>query len=226
MKWFESETWKAFYPNFLAVVAGIVLTFGTDRIIVNLQHRNDIRNAVSVLKTDTRDMLDFFRGTALDECRRMDTAVNSVLDANGTYDTFPPQTLRAFLKLVMGRDEYASTSPAKDILKQSGVLQLMEPDILSLIDDIQLAQTSLENAVINHIREMEQIRMGLCMDSRKFPDALRDNGDCVAAVRFILEYAPCYNYFIQRPYADLAQTIDGECDLLEQALAELEAAGY
>ena len=49
MNLFETETWRAFFPNFIAVVASIVLTFGTDRAIQEYNHRQDIREVIAVL---------------------------------------------------------------------------------------------------------------------------------------------------------------------------------
>ena len=55
MNLFETETWRAFFPNFIAVVASIVLTFGTDRAIQEYNHRQDIREVIAVLKADARE---------------------------------------------------------------------------------------------------------------------------------------------------------------------------
>ena len=46
MKLFESEGWKSFRLNSLAVILGVVITFGGGRLITNCQKRQDAREIV------------------------------------------------------------------------------------------------------------------------------------------------------------------------------------
>ena len=46
MKLFESEGWKSFRLNSLAVILGVVITFGGGRLITNCQKRQDVSEGV------------------------------------------------------------------------------------------------------------------------------------------------------------------------------------
>ena len=50
MKLFESEGWKSFRLNSLAVILGVVITFGGGRLITNCQKRQDAREIVGLFK--------------------------------------------------------------------------------------------------------------------------------------------------------------------------------
>lgn len=78
MNLFETETWRAFFPNFIAVVASIVLTFGTDRAIQEYNHRQDIREVIAVLKADARESFEYYRETA-DNCRRICASTDRIV---------------------------------------------------------------------------------------------------------------------------------------------------
>lgn len=109
-------------------------------------------------------------------------------------------------------------------------MQYMEPELLSVIDDIRLAENSINDAIAGCVSDMETIRTGLYMDSRRFPEALRDtlpSGEgTVAAVRFVMEYPPCHNYTVKNPFGDLARSIEKSCADLEDALNRITEAGY
>ena len=86
MNLFETETWRAFFPNFIAVVASIVLTFGTDRAIQEYNHRQDIREVIAVLKADARESFEYYRETA-DNCRRICASTGQTcLGGNPLFD--------------------------------------------------------------------------------------------------------------------------------------------
>ena len=51
MKLFESEGWKSFRLNSLAVILGVVITFGGGRLITNCQKRQDAREIVGLFKS-------------------------------------------------------------------------------------------------------------------------------------------------------------------------------
>ena len=193
MNLFETETWRAFFPNFIAVVASIVLTFGTDRAIQEYNHRQDIREVIAVLKADARESFEYYRETA-DNCRRICSSTDRIVRAGDRYDTLPPEMLGKFLMLLLEKNVFTSTSASEDILKQSGTMQYMEPELLSVIDDIRLAENSINDAIAGCVSDMETIRTGLYMDSRRFPEALRDtlpSGEgAVAAVRFVMGIRP------------------------------------
>ena len=130
MNLFETETWRAFFPNFIAVVASIVLTFGTDRAIQEYNHRQDIREVIAVLKADARESFEYYRETA-DNCRRICASTDRIVRAGDRYDTLPPEMLGKFLTLLLEKNVFTSTSASEDILKQSGTMQYMEPELLS-----------------------------------------------------------------------------------------------
>lgn len=229
MNLFETETWRAFFPNFIAVVASIVLTFGTDRAIQEYNHRQDIREVIAVLKADARESFEYYRETA-DNCRRICASTDRIVRAGDRYDTLPPEMLGKFLTLLLEKNVFTSTSASEDILKQSGTMQYMEPELLSVIDDIRLAENSINDAIAGCVSDMETIRTGLYMDSRRFPEALRDtlpSGEgAVAAVRFVMEYPPCHNYTVKNPFGDLPRSIEKSCADLEDALNRITEAGY
>ena len=50
MKLFESEGWKSFRLNSLAVILGVVITFGGGRLITNCQKRQDAREIVGLFQ--------------------------------------------------------------------------------------------------------------------------------------------------------------------------------
>lgn len=62
MKLFKSEGWKSFWPNFLAVILGIVITFGGERLITNYQKRQDAREIVGLFKIDVERHLKISEG--------------------------------------------------------------------------------------------------------------------------------------------------------------------
>lgn len=62
MKLFKSEGWKSFWPNFLAVILGIVITFGGERLITNYQKRQDAREIVGLFKVDVERHLKISEG--------------------------------------------------------------------------------------------------------------------------------------------------------------------
>ena len=138
--------------------------------------------------------------------------------------------LGKFLTLLLEKNVFTSTSASEDILKQSGTMQYMEPELLSVIDDIRLAENSINDAIAGCVSDMETIRTGLYMDSRRFPEALRDtlpSGEgTVAAVRFVMEYPPCHNYTVKNPFGDLARSIEKSCADLEDVLNRITEAGY
>jgi len=157
MNLFETETWRAFFPNFIAVVASIVLTFGTDRAIQEYNHRQDIREVIAVLKADARESFEYYRETA-DNCRRICASTDRIVRAGDRYDTLPPEMLGKFLTLLLEKNVFTSTSASEDILKQSGTMQYMEPELLSVIDDIRLAENSINDAIAGCVSDMETIR--------------------------------------------------------------------
>lgn len=66
MKLFESEGWKSFRLNSLAVILGVVITFGGERLITNCQKRQDAREIVGLFKTDVLRHLDMSEGVIAD----------------------------------------------------------------------------------------------------------------------------------------------------------------
>ena len=62
MKLFESEGWKSFRLNSLAVILGVVITFGGGRLITNCQKRQDAREIVGLFKSDVLRHLDMSEG--------------------------------------------------------------------------------------------------------------------------------------------------------------------
>ena len=66
MKLFESEGWKSFRLNSLAVILGVVITFGGGRLITNCQKRQDAREIVGLFKSDVLRHLDMSEGVIAD----------------------------------------------------------------------------------------------------------------------------------------------------------------
>ena len=73
MKLFESEGWKSFRLNSLAVILGVVITFGGGRLITNCQKRQDAREIVGLFKSDVLRHLDMSEGDVCHAamCRRI-----------------------------------------------------------------------------------------------------------------------------------------------------------
>lgn len=98
MKLFESEGWKSFWPNFLAVILGIVITFGGERLITNNQKRQDAREIVGLFKTDVERHLRISEGLLDDYTAGMSALRKcAVASGRGELDKVHEDTLRCAL---------------------------------------------------------------------------------------------------------------------------------
>lgn len=98
MKLFESEGWKSFWPNFLAVILGIVITFGGERLITNCQKRQDAREIVGLFKSDVLRHLDMSEGVIADFTTEMYALRKcAVASGRGELDKVHEDTLRCAL---------------------------------------------------------------------------------------------------------------------------------
>ena len=88
MKLFESEGWKSFRLNSLAVILGVVITFGGGRLITNCQKRQDAREIVGLFKSDVLRHLDMY---AMRQC--------AAASGRGELDKVHEDTLRCALSL-------------------------------------------------------------------------------------------------------------------------------
>lgn len=114
MKLFESEGWKSFWPNFLAVILGIVITFGGERLITNCQKRQDAREIVGLFKIDVERHLKISEGL-LDDYTAGMSALRQCAAASGRgeLDKVHEDTLRCALNSffsVHGNQECASAA--------------------------------------------------------------------------------------------------------------------
>ncbi len=228
MNLFETETWRAFFPNFIAVVASIVLTFGTDRAIQEYNHRQDIREVIAVLKADARESFEYYRETA-DNCRRICASTDRIVRAGDRYDTLPPEMLGKFLTLLLEKRIHLHVGLGR------------HPETIG-DDAVHGARTAVGHRRYPAGREFDQrrhcgMRIGYGNDthgpvhgfpplSRSARDTLPSGEGAVAAVRFVMEYPPCHNYTVKNPFGDLARSIEKSCADLEDALNRITEAGY
>ena len=100
MKLFKSEGWKSFWPNFLAVILGIVITFGGERLITNYQKRQDAREIVGLFKIDVERHLKISEGLLDDYTAGMSALRKcAVASGRGELDKVHEDTLRCALSL-------------------------------------------------------------------------------------------------------------------------------
>ena len=100
MKLFKSEGWKSFWPNFLAVILGIVITFGGERLITNYQKRQDAREIVGLFKSDVLRHLDMSEGVIADFTTEMYAMRQcAAASGRGELDKVHEDTLRCALSL-------------------------------------------------------------------------------------------------------------------------------
>ena len=100
MKLFESEGWKSFRLNSLAVILGVVITFGGGRLITNCQKRQDAREIVGLFKSDVRRDLDLSEGVIADFTTEMYAMRQcAAASGRGELDKVHEDTLRCALSL-------------------------------------------------------------------------------------------------------------------------------
>lgn len=99
MKLFESEGWKSFRLNSLAVILGVVITFG-GRLITNCQKRQDAREIVGLFKSDVLRHLDMSEGVIADFTTEMYAMRQcAAASGRGELDKVHEDTLRCALSL-------------------------------------------------------------------------------------------------------------------------------
>ena len=100
MKLFESEGWKSFRLNSLAVILGVVITFGGGRLITNCQKRQDAREIVGLFKSDVLRHLDMSEGVIADFTTEMYAMRQcAAASGRGELDKVHEDTLRCALSL-------------------------------------------------------------------------------------------------------------------------------
>ena len=138
MKLFKSEGWKSFWPNFLAVILGIVITFGGERLITNYQKRQDAREIVGVFKTDVERHLKISEGL-LDSYTAGISALRKCAVAYGRkrLAEIPEDTLRCALGLLFSVRGDIYSPVGMKVLEVSGALGAVhEPEVVESVTKI------------------------------------------------------------------------------------------
>lgn len=138
MKLFESEGWKSFWPNFLAVILGIVITFGGERLITNYQKRQDAREIVGLFKTDVERHLRISEGLLDDYTAGMSALRKcAVAYAAKELAEIPEDTLRDALGMFFSVRGDIYSPVGMKILEVSGALGAVhEPEVVESVTKI------------------------------------------------------------------------------------------
>lgn len=138
MELFKSEGWKSFWPNFLAVILGIVITFGGERLISNYQKQQDAREIVGLFKTDVRRHLAISEELIADFTTEMG-ALRQCAAAHGRkeLDKVPEDTLRCALGFFFSVRGDIYSPVGMKMLEVSGALGAVhEPEVVGSVSRI------------------------------------------------------------------------------------------
>lgn len=138
MKLFQNEGWKSFWPNFLAVILGIVITFGAERLFTNYQKRQEAREVVRLFKTDVERHLKISEGLIEDYSEQM-SSLRQCAAAYGKkeLERVSVDTLRNALGFFFSVRNDIYSPVGMKILEVSGALGAVhEPEVVEAVSKI------------------------------------------------------------------------------------------
>lgn len=138
MKLFQNETWKSFWPNFLAVILGILITFGGERLVTDYQKRQDAREIVKLFKTDVERHLEISAGLIDDYTARVSALRQCAVAYDGKeLGKVSADTLRYALGFFFSARGDIYSPVGMKILEVSGALGAVhEPEVVEAVTKI------------------------------------------------------------------------------------------
>ncbi|WP_295940499.1 hypothetical protein [uncultured Alistipes sp.] len=138
MKFFKSEGWKAFWPNFLAVVLGIAITFGGERVISDSIDQAKARNVVSRVKESSRKKLANSEMILKDLEDKLQCVTRVFESYDGKrIDGVTADTLELFVGFFYGfyaRDAYMYDASIQDMVTSSECLRIIDdPEVVTCV---------------------------------------------------------------------------------------------
>lgn len=138
------ENLTSFFLNFLAVVLGIVITFGGESLISARKERNNLKNCLELVSSELQNNKEYLISCDSLLKREVEAAL-FLIRYEKDYTKAPKDSMGALCNVPLMLDEISIYTDAFELLKNSGVLTKIRDKQLAL--DIFRIYGALQNDV-------------------------------------------------------------------------------
>lgn len=231
MKKTKSDFWKAFLPNFLAVMVGIIITFGTERGITYIQTQRNVRQIISMMKEDLSEDLSQDREwikkwLEINDCM---SYVREQYDRKNDFSSVSLDTLGLCINTFVSPEVTVDNNSSVELFSNLGVMK----DISNkqVTDDIN-ALIGLQK-IRGIIREKMRNEIDLAVQSlyesgsRQYMRELKtERAAYEAMARWVMENNTCYSMIFCNRIRTYVLGIASVNATMEEKLASIQKEGY
>lgn len=128
---FNRENRTSFFLNFLAVVLGIVITFGGESLLSRKEEKKNLNNCLDLVASELQTNRDYF--TYCDSLLEDEVkAASFLIRYEDDYRKAPSDSLMMYANIPLTLDEISIYTDAFELLKTSGVLTKVKDKRLAL----------------------------------------------------------------------------------------------
>ena len=153
------ENCTSFLLNFLAVVLGIVITFGGESLISHKEEKRNLNNCLELVAIELQNNAEYLHGCDSLMQKEIEAA-SFLIRHERDYYTAPEDSLRMYCNVPLTLGEAAISGDAFELLKSSGVLTKIRDkkvalDIFSTYNELQEAADFLNLFYEHKVKYLE-----------------------------------------------------------------------
>lgn len=223
---FKNANFMSFLMNLLAVIIGIVLTFGITYLVEHIQERRKNEDVMLLVKQDLESSLESIQ-PFIDQFQVDSAIFTCVYNYRNHYDEMPVDTMILFVATWLADLPVMSENTISEVIKSSQIFEKMDDKQLVVqILTGQLYSTMAISTAEDVYRERDDIMESL-YKNEKFPwkDALTPQ---TARIYFdyFLDQPPIYNN-VMGPTIRFKLNIIRQCIAsIQESVDKLEEMGY
>ncbi len=231
MKNIKYNFWKAFLPNFLAVIVGIIITFGTERYITYVQTQRNVRQIVSMMEEDLSEDLQQDREwikkwLKINDCM---SYVREQYDRKNDFSSISLDTLGLCINTFISPEVTVDNNSSIELFSNLGVMK--DINNKQVTDDIN-ALIGLQK-IRQIIREKMRNEIDLAVQSlyetgsRTYMHELETERSAYEAMaRWVMENNTCYSMVFCNRIRTYVMGIATVNATMQEKLASIRKEGY